>query len=194
MTEIFRVSGKAVQPYLTEVAALRIQVFREFPYLYDGSEAYERDYLEAYAESDRSVFVIAKIDGQIVGASTGLPLTDADEAFRKPFEEAGIDPESVFYFGESVLEKQHRGQGIGQRFFDEREAHAQEFGYKVTAFCAVEREADHPLKPTDYRSNDSLWIKRGYIKTPALKAELEWEQINEGEIRNTLIFWLKRLK
>lgn len=191
MTEIFRVSGKAVTPYLAEVAALRIKVFREFPYLYDGSEAYEREYLEAYAESDRSVFVLARIGGKIVGASTGLPLTDADEAFRKPFEAAGIDPATVFYFGESVLEKQHRGQGIGQRFFDEREAHARELGHTVTAFCAVERDDDHPLKPDDYRSNDSLWIKRGYTKTPALKAELEWEQIDQGESRNTLIFWLK---
>jgi GNAT superfamily N-acetyltransferase len=194
MVEIFSVSGTGIRPYLAEVAALRIEVFREFPYLYDGSEAYERDYLEAYAESERSVFVLARLGGEIIGASTGLPLDDADLAFREPFLEAGIDPSSVFYFGESVLVKQHRGQGIGQRFFDEREKHARELDSAITAFCAVERNPDHPLRPPDYRSNDSLWIRRGYVKSPVLKSELAWDQIDSGSVRNTLSFWLKHWK
>lgn len=196
MIEIVRISGNAVTPHLAEVAALRIRVFREFPYLYDGSETYERDYLEVYAESDRSVIVLAIDDGKIMGASTGLPLTDADEAFRKPFEAAGIDPDTVFYFGESVLEKSRRGQGIGNRFFDERETHALEHGFSVTAFCAVERDPDHPLRPENHRPNDSLWTKRGYTKTPEMKAGLAWKQIdsNESEVPNTLVFWMKRWK
>lgn len=193
IVEILRLSGKQVEKYLEEVASLRISVFREFPYLYDGSAEYETDYLRVYAESPRSVFVLAIEDGKVVGASTGVPLVDADEAFRKPFVNAGIDPASVYYFGESVLEKSYRGRGIGHRFFDEREAHAREHGFKVTAFCAVERDAGHPLKPDDYRSNDAFWIKRGYTKTPELAATLEWQQVDETEeVLNALVFWVKR--
>lgn len=193
MSEILRLSGNVIQPFLRQAAGLRIEVFREFPYLYDGSEAYEQEYLEAYAKSDRSVFVLALDQGNVVGVSTGLPLEDADEAFRKPFLEAGIDLSEVFYFGESVLKKSHRGQGIGHRFFDEREAHAQELGFKLTAFCAVKRDPDHPSQPVDYRSNDSFWIKRGYQKSTDLKATLEWQQIDQPEeVSNTLTFWLKR--
>lgn len=193
IVEILRLSGKLVEQYLEQVANLRIGVFREFPYLYDGSADYETDYLRVYAESPRSVFVLAIDDGKVVGASTGLPLTDADEAFQKPFVDAGIDPAAVYYFGESVLEKSYRGRGIGHRFFDEREAHAREHGFTVTAFCAVERDADHPMKPEDYRSNDAFWIKRGYQKTPELAATLEWQQVDDAaEVLNTLIFWVKR--
>ena len=193
MAEISRVSGKEVRPYLAEIAKLRIEIFREYPYLYDGSEAYERDYLEVYAKSDRSVIVLAIEDSEIVGASTGLPLIDADEAFQKPFRDAGIDPAAVFYFGESVLKKSWRGRGIGHRFFDQREAHAAKHGFSINAFCAVQRPADHPLKPADHRDNDEFWRKRGYQKTPEMTASLSWQEIDQPqEVCNQLVFWLKR--
>ncbi len=34
-----RLSGSQIAPYIDELAQLRITVFREFPYLYDGDEA-----------------------------------------------------------------------------------------------------------------------------------------------------------
>jgi len=189
MIEIRRLTGAAILPHLSDVARLRIRVFREFPYLYDGSEDYERVYLESYAASPRSVCVLALDDGEVVGASTGLPLEESDEAFRRPFADAGIDEREVFYFGESVLDRAYRGQGIGHRFFDEREAHAAELGFTMTAFCAVERPDDHPLKPADHRSNDAFWTKRGYAIRPDLKARLSWKQVDStSEVGNVLVF------
>ncbi|HET6406455.1 MAG TPA: GNAT family N-acetyltransferase [Chthoniobacteraceae bacterium] len=194
MIEIVRLSGEGIRPYLTEVAKLRIEVFREFPYLYDGSEDYEREYLDVYTKSGRSVIVLALRDGQVIGASTGLPLVDADEAFQKPFRDTGMDVSRVFYFGESVLRQSERGQGIGHRFFDERESHAREHGFSMTTFCAVQRDPEHPMRPENYRENDTFWKKRGYKRTSELAAELNWEQIDQPgtESCNRLIFWLKR--
>jgi hypothetical protein len=138
------------------------------------------------------VFVLAVDGGEVVGVSTGLPLLEADESFRQPFEAAGIDPASVFYFGESVLRANARGQGIGHRFFDEREAHAVALGFPVTAFCAVERPAEHPLRPADYRSHDVFWAKRGYVKRPELQARFSWKQIDaKDEVPNVLTFWTR---
>ena len=57
--EIRPVTGIAVEPWLDELAKLRIEVFRDFPYLYEGDLAYERRYLDRYAQSDQSVFVLA---------------------------------------------------------------------------------------------------------------------------------------
>lgn len=194
MIEIRRLSGAAILPRLPDVARLRIRVFREFPYLYDGSEDYEREYLECYTSSPRSVCVLALDDGEVVGASTGLPLEEADEAFRRPFAEAGIDERSVFYFGESVLDRAYRGQGIGHRFFDEREAHAVALGYTLSAFCAVERPEGHPLKPADHRSNEAFWTKRGYVLRPELRARLSWKQVDSSdEVENVLTFRMASL-
>lgn len=189
MIEVRRLAGDAVRPHLADLARLRIRVFREFPYLYDGTESYEQEYLESYAASGRSVIVVALSDGEVIGVSTGLPLAEADPAFRAPFEGQGIDIGTVFYLGESVLDPRFRGQGIGHRFFDEREAHAAEHGFAITIFCAVERPTDHPLKPEGYRPHDVFWSKRGYVPRPDLHARLAWKQIDaEADVENVLTF------
>ena len=38
------VRGREIKNYLDDIASLRINVFKEFPYLYDGCINYERKY------------------------------------------------------------------------------------------------------------------------------------------------------
>lgn len=179
--------------FLPDAARLRITVFREYPYLYDGDEEAERDYLAGYADCPGSVFVVALAAGGVVGISTGLPLASADAAFREPFDHAGMDADGWFYFGESVLDKAWRGRGIGHRFFDQREAHARELKFTRTCFCAVQRPEDHPLKPVGYRPHDVFWSRRGYVRRPDLQARFNWRQIDSGgaEVANVLTFWAR---
>ena len=195
MIDVRRVSGADIGPWLPAVAELRMRVFRDFPYLYDGDLDYEQRYLAAYALSPRSVFVLALDEGRVVGASTGLPLGDDDAAFQAPFREAGIPVDSVFYFGESVLLPEYRGQGLGHRFFDEREAHAAGFGrYELTAFAAVDRAPNDPRRPPGQRDNVAFWIKRGYVRRPDLRMRLDWKELGEPEESGkTLTFWLRPL-
>ncbi len=44
-------------------------------------------------------------------------IEHADE-FGGPFRDAGFDIAKIFYCGESVLLKSHRGYGLGHAFFD----------------------------------------------------------------------------
>ena len=187
-------SGNAVQPYLDDVAQLRMRVFRDWPYLYAGDAAYERDYLAAYARSPRSVFVLAFAGADVVGASTGLPLADDAAAFQAPFLAHGIAVGRVFYFGESVLLPAWRGHGIGHAFFDAREAHAQALGgFDRTAFAAVDRDADDPRRPSGHRDNDAFWRGRGYVRQPGLTMQLHWEEVDVGEVDHALTFWARPL-
>ena len=48
MIDVRVLTGAALDAALDDVARLRITVFREWPYLYDGDLEYERDYLNAY--------------------------------------------------------------------------------------------------------------------------------------------------
>ena len=186
------VSGRGVMPWLDALAALRMLVFREFPYLYDGSLAYEREYLTEYADSDQGIIVLALDGDRVVGCSTGLPLLDADPAFQQPFEQAGYDLNAVFYFGESVLDQAWRGHGIGHQFFDRREAHARCLGFEITTFCAVERPADHPLRPSRYRPLDAFWQRRGYQRRPELSTRFAWKDVDEAQETDKLMrFWLR---
>lgn len=187
--------GRKIQSVFDDLARLRITVFRNFPYLYEGSLAYEKEYLETYAQSDRS-FLFAVYEGsQMVGATTCIPLSDETADIRQPFEEASYDLETIFYFGESILLSPFRGLGLGHRFFDEREAHARHFGtFRKTCFCSVERPVNHPAKPLDYRPNDAFWLKRGYTKQPNLQSILQWPDIGEtASTPKPMVYWMRDL-
>lgn len=90
------VYGSDISPYLKQLGELRIQVFREFPYLYDGSEEYEQEYLRKYVDSGESIAALIFDDDRLVGASTGIPLQDEGDDFKKPFIEQNYNLEKFF--------------------------------------------------------------------------------------------------
>ena len=187
-------SGAALLPHLDAVAALRIAVFRDWPYLYHGDAAYEREYLDAYAKSADSLVVLARDGDEVVGASTGIPLAQDSAEFQAPFLARGIDVSTVFYCGESVLLPRYRGRGIGHAFFDAREAHARSLGgFDMTAFAAVDRDAEDPRRPADHRGNEVFWSKRGYMRQPGMTMRLHWNETGIGDIEHPLTFWLRPL-
>jgi len=184
--------GGDAAPWMPAVAALRIEVFREWPYLYDGSIAYEEEYLAPYLACAASAIVVARDGERIVGAATGLPLEAHGEDVAPPLVAAGFAAEDVFYLGESVLARGYRGRGIGHRFFDEREAAARASGYAITAFCAVERADDDPRKPGDHVPHDAFWGKRGYVRRPDIRTTFTWRDVgDERETAKPMVFWIK---
>jgi GNAT superfamily N-acetyltransferase len=192
--EIVTLTGEALKRTLDSLAKLRISVFRDWPYLYEGSLEYEAKYLQRYAEADGAVVVGAYDEGKLVGAATGEPLGDELEEFRLPFELRGYDPSEIFYLAESVLKPAYRGRGIGHRFFDEREAHAKRLGFHQAAFCAVIRPENHPLKPSDYRPLDGFWRKRGYEKLNGITVNFPWTDVGETEVtKKVMQVWFRNL-
>jgi GNAT superfamily N-acetyltransferase len=187
-------AGEAVEPAIPDLARLRIAVFRDFPYLYDGDLDYERKYLRKFAQLPESTLVVARDGGAIVGASTALPMRKAGDEVIAPFRARGRDPAHYYYFGESVLLPDYRGHGIGVAFFMHREERARALGFRYATFCAVERPADHPRRPKDYVPLDAFWTHRGYAKHPELVAAFSWKEIGEAaETPKTLTFWIRTL-
>lgn len=187
--------GSAIAPYIGDLARLRIAVFRAFPYLYEGSLDYEAQYLATYADSPESLFVLAFDGDRIVGASTGMPMADETVEVKAPFLAGGWDPGCIFYFGESVLLPEYRGQGVGVRFFEEREAYARRLGrFRWTAFCAVERPVDHPRRPRDYVPLDDFWTRRGYRHRPELQTTFSWRDLDDDkDTAKPMSFWIKEI-
>ncbi|MGD9783444.1 MAG: GNAT family N-acetyltransferase [Hyphomicrobiaceae bacterium] len=195
MLETASLTGDALQAVLPDLARLRMIVFRDWPYLYDGSLAYEQEYLAKFAAAPGAVCIVARDGDVIVGASTACPMSQADEEFRAPFLAKGYDIREVFYCGESVLLPGHRGGGVGHAFFDGREAHAYKLGgFRYSTFCRVVRPDDHPLKPADYRPLDGFWRKRGYAPVDGLVAHFSWKDVDrDEETVKALQFWMREL-
>lgn len=184
-------TGADLHAALDDLAALRIAVFAAFPYLYDGSAEYERAYLAEFTAAPAAVLVAAFDGARIVGAATASPLIAQDNYIREPFLRAGIDPAGVFYFGESVLLPDYRGQGIGHAFFDHREAAARDWGARQASFCAVVRADDHPARPADYSPLDHFWRRRGYTPVDGLTGRFSWaEHGEEQESPKPMQFWM----
>ncbi|GGM20876.1 GNAT family N-acetyltransferase [Deinococcus aerophilus] len=193
--KVERYTGEGIRDVLSDLARLRVTVFRDFPYLYEGSPEYEASYLQTYLNTPESLAVVVPDGDRVVGASTAMPLSAETPDLQAPFQAGGYDVETIFYLAESVLQPEYRGRGLGITFFEEREAHARRLGrFRYAAFCAVQRPENHPRRPEGYVPLDAFWQKRGYTKRLELSTTLTWQDLDEtAESPKPMTFWLKDL-
>lgn len=187
--------GPAMDRLLESLADLRIEVFRDWPYLYDGSRDYEAWYLARFAAADGAVLVAAFDGDDLVGASTGLPLAAEHADLAAPLAAAGFPVAQLYYGAETILRRQYRGQGLYRRFFAAREAHAaSRGGFSQLVFCGVVRPADHPLKPAGAAALDPIWRRFGYRRLDGVTAGFPWKDVDRAEETvKPMQFWCKPL-
>lgn len=194
MVEVRILAGPEISAHAEDVARLRIAVFRDWPYLYDGELAYERQYVESYRDRPGALLVGAFDLGRLVGASTSTPLEDLSAEFAAPFSARGIPRDHVLWGPESVLLPLYRGQGIGNRFFDFREVHARSLGRTHVAFAQVQRPDTHPARPANARSNDAFWRRRGYEPMAGVQVTFDWLDVGDTvETPKQLQVWWRAL-
>ena len=160
-------TGHHTQEYINDVATLRLLVFREYPYLYDGDRRTELDYPNGYSSNENSILVIAKDGEKIVGAISGKPLLETEEAFLVPFAQQRLPVQGIFYLGEIMLLKEYRGQGVGSQLYRRFEdVVKQKEKYQKMAILEIVREDQDPRKPKSYIPGHEFWRKLGYIEHP----------------------------
>lgn len=193
--KITQVSGKDIEPFIHELAQLRINIFYEWPYIYEGSLEYEKKYLSTYTQNDESFLAIATLNEKIIGASSAVKLSRADTAFSTPLKQAGYNLDEWTYFGESLLMSEYRGQGVGHQFFDLRENWARSMNSKGCLFCSVIRSSDHPLRPAHPRDLEPFWRSRGYSPLEDIVVHYSWPDRNaKQESEKPMKVWIKHLE
>lgn len=190
-------TGEELRSFLPFVAQQRINTFREFPYLYEGTIEYETDYLQTYQENEHAAIAVAYVDNKIAGFATGVALNTFDKAMAEAMKQAGLDPTRFYYIGEVIVTPSFRGNKIAEALFAALEQYGQSRGYAAGCFMTVVRADDDPQMPDNYRSLDRLWNRVGYKKSK-ITVNYEWPTIQaNGSIKeknNQLILWLKDFK
>jgi GNAT superfamily N-acetyltransferase len=185
--------GAEILPHLEDLARLRVSVFREWPYLYEGDPAYEDGYLRTYADSGRAVIVLARHRDAVVGAASALPLSAEPDSVQAPVRCLGWDVGRTFYFGESVLDAPWRGRGLGHAFMDARLAEAERQGMTSAVFCAVRRSATDPRRPANARDLGTFWRRRGFVPL-GVSCAFRWTEIGGEEADNPMDFWGRQVR
>ncbi|MBV9249067.1 MAG: GNAT family N-acetyltransferase [Acetobacteraceae bacterium] len=183
-------------PLLPDVARLCTSVFRDWPHLYAGDGQYDSAHLQTLATSPQSILVMAHDGDRPVGASTGLPLTDATENVRAPFLARGWPLRPFFYFAESVLLQPYRGRGVWASFLAVREVHAQLVANcDFICACTIERSDDHPLfRSADPKPLHAPLRRHGYAPVPDLRCTMTWREVGQpADSDLSMLFWTKTL-
>jgi GNAT superfamily N-acetyltransferase len=184
--------GNEIKDYVDELGRFRMEIFKEFPYLYEGSLEYERKYLSRYAGSSESVLILMKDARGLMGACTGIPLHDEDTDFVRPFQE--VDIEEIFYIGEVMVRADSRGKGLGTNLLSKMLDLITGSRFKIVCFYTVDRGTSHPLRPHNYKSPVRLWKKFGFVKDPEKLVYFRWKDLgNSIETDKPMNVWIKKL-
>lgn len=187
--------GENFKEFIPCIARLRLESYRDYPYLYHADLEKEKKQLKKYSENTDTIAILVFEGGTVVGASIGVSLIHTEKELQRPFLEKYLDPNTFYYFDVSFLLKKYRGRGLGHHFFDLRESHAKTIqGIKKTCFYSVER-ADHPsLVPSDYLPKHHFWRNRGYTHHPDICHQATWQDIGHQDSKEKMLTcWIKEI-
>ena len=193
--EVHTYLGAEIGAFIEPLGRYRIEIFREFPYLYDGDMEYERTYLSRYLKSEEGFLLLGQDASGIACACTGIPLEHEMDEFKAPFTQHGSSVTDKFYLGEIMIRKDLRGQGLGTRVMKlALGAIARTAKYQHAVLCTVIRPPNHPLKPADYKFNDNLWRNSGFSKLADYKVLFPWKDLGDArETMKPMNYWIKSL-
>lgn len=187
-------TGSAVKDCLNDIASLRIENFREFPYLYDGLREDELNYLKLYADAPDAFVVIVTDAEKIVGAATGIPLCHENRELVEPFVGTAYSVDEIFYVGELLFYPEHRNRGMGMQVVRMVEEQVRSYTtYRYLTCATVVRPNDHPLRPSDYIPIDRFLAHTGFNLLPGISTNFTWLEMDGVKRSHPMNFWIKEL-
>ncbi|HEV2601175.1 MAG TPA: hypothetical protein VGT41_02655 [Candidatus Babeliales bacterium] len=194
-------TGKELQDIALFMIQQRIEIMRDYPYLYQGDMNEEIIYMQQFISLPHAAAAVAYLHDQPVGFVSGTSFLDYESDMRGSsalFMEHGLDPKDFYYIPEAMIMAEHRRKSLFKSLHHLIELHAQSLGYK--ALCLLSENHDqHPLKPIDYRGPDGAFTRAGYSKTDMIMVispdVFVWPTIQpDGSIKiqtHFLAYWIK---
>lgn len=187
-------TGAVIADALDDLAALRLEIFREYPYLYHGLRADELNYLETYVKAPDACVMLACDGNAVVGAATGMPLIHEDAQMLEAFAGTTFPLSEVYYVGELLLRPDYRNCGLGHKLLAQLESHISSLGSYHKLTCAtVERADDHPLRPHDYIPITRFLARTGFARLHGVTTSFVWLETDGVKRDHPMQFWIKEL-
>ena len=187
-------TGTAVEDFLNDIASLRIEIFREFPYLYDGRREDELHYLKLYSVTPESFVIIINDGEKVAGAATGMPLCHETTELVEPFSGTSYPVDEIFYVGELLFYPEHRNRGMGMQLVRMVEEQIRSYStYRYLTCATVVRPDDHPLRPTDYIPIDRFLAHTGFSLLPGITTSFTWLETDGVRRCHPMNFWIKEM-
>lgn len=190
--------GEQIRLYTRDLSHLCLEVYKEWPYLYEGSEEEGVEYIEErYVKNPDSLVCLAFQGNQLIGAAMGLPLCHAPPHYLTCFK-SDESLKDVFYWGELAVVPKHRHLKVAKEIYTKMGKEVIDSGkYRAIAFCEVTRSSDfiqkYP-KPDQYRGNDSLWLHLNFEIKANLTCQGKWRLVGEAqESTQDMVYWWKTL-
>ncbi len=187
-------SGAAVAEALDDLATLRLAIFPEYPYLYQGRRADELTYLASYAEAPDACAILVCDGLTVIGAATGMPLVHEDTRILDAFSGTIFPLNEIYYVGELLFRPNYRNCGLGQKLLDRLESHIRSLGrYRKLTCATVERPEDHPLRPRDYIPISRFLARTGFARLSGVTTSFIWRETDGVKRNHPMQFWIKSL-
>lgn len=187
-------TGTAIAGVLDELATLRLHIFQEYPYLYEGRREDELTYLETYAKAPDACVILACDGSAVIGGATGMPLVHEDTQIRGAFAGTPLSLDEMYYVGELLFRPAYRNCGLGRKLLARLEIHIRSLGGYRTLTCAmVERSDDHPLRPCDYLPITRFLARTGFVRLPGVTTHFTWRETDGVKRDHSMQFWIKEL-
>ena len=185
-------TGAAIADALDDLATLRLDIFPEYPYLYQGRKEGELAYLATYAEAPDACVILACDGLTVIGAATGMPLIHEDAQMLDAFAGTALPLNEIYYVGELLFRPAYRNCGLGRKLLDRLESHIRSLGRYHKLTCAtVERPEDHPLSPRDYIPISRFLARNGFVRLPRVTTHFIWRETDGVKRDHPMQFWIK---
>ena len=185
-------TGPAITGWLDDMATLRLDIFEEYPYLYQGQRGDELNYLGTYAKAPDACVMLAYHGSAIIGAATGMPLIHEDAKMLDAFAGTALPLDDIYYVGELLFRPAYRNSGLGLKLLGQMENHIRSLDHYRQLTCAtVERPDDHPLRPRDYIPITRFLARTGFVQLPGVTAYFTWLETDGSKRDHPMQFWIK---
>ena len=187
-------TGAAIVDALDDLATLRLDIFREYPYLYEGRREDELNYLGTYAKTPNACVILAYDGSAVIGAATGMPLIQEDAQLRDAFAGTALPLNEIYYVGELLFRPAYRNSGLGRKLLARLEGQIRSLGsYRELTCATVVRPEAHPLRPRDYIPITQFLARTGFVRLSGVTTSFIWRETDRVKRDHPMQFWIKEL-